>query len=260
MVSYETLLLSAGAITTVTLNRPAALNALNATMLRELEEVFAGIAADAGVRVVLLTGAGEKAFCAGADIREFESTDARSGEQLALRGQRAFNNVATCKKPVLACINGFALGGGCELALACTLRLASTSARLGQPEIKLGLLPGFGGTQRLPRLIGAPAALRMILTGRMVDAAEALRLGLVDELHAPADLMREATALAETIAASAPLAAAAALQAVLGGEGRSLEDGLAHEARLFGQLSASEDKREGVAAFAAKRPAVFTGR
>jgi enoyl-CoA hydratase len=177
-MAYETLLLVVeGRVATVTLNRPKVLNALNAAMFRELDECFAALAEDDAVRVVLLRGAGGKAFAAGADIGELAAVDAGSGEALAERGQRVFRRIETMGKPVIACIDGFALGGGCELAMACTLRLASEAARLGQPEIKLGLVPGYGGTQRLPRLVGRGAALKMLLTGAMVDAAEALRIG-----------------------------------------------------------------------------------
>ena len=169
----------------VTLDRPKVLNALNYLSMTELEQVFLDIQQNADVRVVLITGAGEKAFVAGADIRELSPLSALEGEQAATRGQRIFSLIENCGKPVIACINGFALGGGCELALACTLRIASSTARLGQPEVKIGIIPGYGGTQRLPRLIGKGAALKMILTGEAISAAEALRLGLVDEVVAP---------------------------------------------------------------------------
>lgn len=259
--TYETLLLSyEGPVATVTLNRPAVLNALNAQVFDDLESAFTTLAANAAVRVILLTGAGEKAFAAGADIAELATTDAALGERLALRGQAVFRLMETCGKPVVACINGFALGGGCELALACTLRLASETARLGQPEVKLGLLPGYGGTQRLPRLVGRSAALKLLLTGEMIDAKEALRIGLVDEVVPATDLLPRAHALAQSIAAQAPLALAACLDAVDRGLGLSLEDGFALEASLFGRLSDSEDKHEGVAAFLAKRKPVWTGR
>src|SRR6202522_4328370 len=173
-------------IAVVTLDRPKVLNALNHRSMTELEEVFLDIRQNAAIRAVLLTGAGEKAFVAGADIRELATLSALEGEQVTSRGQRIFNLIENCGKPVIACINGFALGGGCELALACTLRIANWSARLGQPEVKIVIIPGYGGTQRLPRLIGRGAALKMILTGEPVSAAEALRLGLVDEVVEPA--------------------------------------------------------------------------
>jgi enoyl-CoA hydratase len=259
-MAYETLLLEAeGRVATVTLNRPKVLNALNAAMFRELDECFAVLAEDDGVRVVLLRGAGGKAFAAGADIGELAAVDAGAGEALAERGQRVFRRIETMGKPVIACIDGFALGGGCELAMACTLRLASEAARLGQPEIKLGLVPGYSGTQRLPRLVGRGAALKMLLTGAMVDAAEALRIGLVDEVVA-GDLMERARELAETIAAMPPLAVAAAMEAVGRGADMPLDEAMALEAGIFGRLCGTEDKREGTRAFLEKRSAVWVGR
>ena len=264
--TYETVLLSiegGGPVATVTLNRPDVLNALNAQLFHDLETVFTLLTANAAVRAIVLTGAGPKAFAAGADIAELSQTgsqtDAASGEQLALRGQAVFRKVETCGKPVIAAINGFALGGGCELAMACTLRLASDAARLGQPEIKLGLIPGYGGTQRLPRLVGRSAALKLILTGEIVPAAEALRIGLIDEVVPAAGLLTRAHALASSIAAQAPLAVAAALEVVDAGEGLPLQQALTLEAGSFGRLSNSADKHEGVAAFLEKRPATFTG-
>ena len=220
VTTYETLLLElAGAIATVTLNRPKVLNALNAQVFNDLEAAFTKLAGDAAVRVILLTGAGEKAFAAGADIGEIAAADAASGEALARRGHAVMRLMETCGKPVIACVNGFALGGGCELALACTMRLASQTARLGTPEIKLGLIPGYGGTQRLPRLIGPAAALRMLLTGAMVPADEAMRLGLVDGVVPPAELMAAGRALALELSLQAPLAMAAGIRAVREGAG-----------------------------------------
>jgi enoyl-CoA hydratase len=258
--TFDTLLLDYEApIAIVTLNRPQVLNALNAQVFNDLERAFTILAADPTVRVILLTGAGEKAFAAGADIKELSQTDDASGERLALRGQSVFASIETCGKPVIACINGFALGGGCELALACTLRIASETARLGQPEVKLGLIPGYGGTQRLPRLVGPSAALRLILTADIIPAAEALRIGLVDEVVPAATLLDAARALALRIAAQAPLAVAASMEAVRQGADLPLAEALALEARIFGRLSGSVDKREGVAAFLEKRAATFTG-
>src|SRR5438270_505000 len=182
-MAYETLLLSIDSnVATVTLNRPKVLNALNQAMLHELEELFTELDLHRDVQVILLRGAGEKAFAAGADISELADADGSTGEQLAGRAHRILRRIETMGKPVIACINGFALGGGCELAMACTLRLANPAARLGQPEIKLGLIPGYGGTQRLPRLVGRGAALKLLLTAAIIDASEALRIGLVDEL------------------------------------------------------------------------------
>ena len=258
---FETLLLAYdGPVATVTLNRPQVLNALNYQVFTELERAVTILAADPTVRVILLTGAGEKAFAAGADIKELASTDDASGERLALRGQGILAQMERCGKPVIACINGFALGGGCELALACTFRIASETARLGQPEVKLGLIPGYGGSQRLPRLVGPAAALRLILTADIIPAAEALRIGLVDEVVPAAALLETARALALRIAAQAPLAVAASMEAVRQGEDLPLDEALALEARIFGRLSVTADKHEGVAAFLEKRPAVFIGK
>ena len=260
-MAYETLQLAVdGPVATVTLNRPKVLNALNAAMFRELDELFAELAVDDGVRVVLLRGAGGKALAAGADIGELVDADAASGELLAGSNQRVLRRIETMGKPVIACIDGFALGGGCELAMACTLRLAGEGARLGQPEIKLGLVPGYGGTQRLPRLVGRGAALKMLLTGAMVDAAEALRIGLVDEVVPAEKLMERAAELARLIAGMPPLAVAAAIEAVDRGADLPLDQALALEATIFGRLCGTEDKREGTRAFLEKRAAVWVGR
>jgi enoyl-CoA hydratase len=263
-MAYETLLLAIhGPVATVTLNRPRVLNALNAAMLLELDEVFTALSADAAIRAVLLCGAGGKAFAAGADISELVATDADTGEQMARRGQRVFRRIETLGKPVIACIDGFALGGGCELAMACTLRLGSERARLGQPEIKLGILPGYGGTQRLPRLVGQSTALKMILTGAMIDAVKALHIGLLDEVIAgdsDAALMARAHELAGLIATMPPLAIAASLEAVDQGADLPLDEAIALEASIFGRLCATEDKREGTAAFLEKRTALWVGR
>jgi enoyl-CoA hydratase len=260
-MAYETLQVTIEEqVATVTLSRPKVLNALNAAMFRELEEAFAALADNDDVRVVLLRGAGGKAFAAGADIAELAGTDAVSGEVLAKCGQRVFRRIETLGKPVIACIEGFALGGGCELAMACTLRLASESARLGQPEIKLGLIPGYGGSQRLPRLVGKGAALKMLLTGAIVDAAEALRIGLVDEVLPPEKLMERAAELASQIAEMPSLAVAAAIEAVGRGADLRLDEALVLEATIFGRLCGTEDKREGTAAFLEKRRAIWVGR
>ena len=262
-MSYETLLLTVESqVATVTLSRPKVLNAMNKVMFREMGELFAALADDAQVRVILLRGAGGKAFAAGTDIGELVDADAATGTLIAERAQRVFRNIETLGKPVIACIDGYALGGGCELAMACTLRLAGESARLGQPEIKLGLIPGYGGTQRLPRLVGQGAALKMLLTGAMVDAAEALRIGLVDEV-VPGDsdaLTTRANELATLIAGMPPLAVAAAIEAVGRGADLPLDEAIALEARIFGGLCGTEDKREGTQAFLEKRAAVWVGR
>ena len=258
---YETLLYAVDHhIATITLNRPQVLNALNAKVFDELEHIFTDMDRNSAVRVLLITGSGEKAFAAGADISELARTTAATGQQMALRGQAVFSLITDCGKPVIALINGFALGGGLELALACTLRLASSTARLGQPEIKLGILPGYGGTQRLPRLIGPSAALRLLLTGDMISADEAHRIGLVDEVHLPDHLLARGQALATQIASAAPLAIAGTLEAVHRGAHVHLHEGLRVEAEIFGQLCETEDKAEGTAAFLAKRTPHFHGR
>ena len=247
-------------VATVTLSRPQVLHALNTRMFDELEQVFLQLAADAEVRVILLTGAGEKAFAAGADIKEIAGLDAAEGETKARRGQGVFRLIETCGKPVIACIHGFALGGGCELAMACTLRLAGDTARLGQPEVKLGLIPGYGGTQRLPRLVGQPAALKLLLTGEIIGAAEALRIGLVDEVIAAERLMDRANELAKKIADMAPLAVTGCLEAVRRGSEAGLDEALGIEAEVFGRLCGTEDKAEGTTAFLEKRSPVWRGR
>ncbi len=247
-------------IAVVTLDRPKVLNALNHLSMTELEQVFLDIRQNAEVRAVLLTGAGEKAFVAGADIRELAPLTPLEGEQAAARGQRVFSLIENCGKPVIACINGFALGGGCELALACTLRIASSNARLGQPEVKIGIIPGYGGTQRLPRLIGKGAALKMILTGEAITAAEALRLGLVDEVVEPDQLLARAEQIAQTIAAVAPLAVRDSIRAVNAGYDLPLASGLELEASLFGLACSTSDKAEGTQAFLEKRAPNWSGK
>jgi enoyl-CoA hydratase len=244
----------------VTLDRPEVLNALNARTLDELDSAFGDLAHDPSVRVILLAGAGDRAFAAGADIRELETLSAKDGHAFALRGQGLFRRIETLRKPVIACLQGFALGGGCELAMACTLRLAADNARLGQPEVKLGILCGYGGTQRLPRLVGRGAALKLLLTGAVIDAHEALRIGLVDEVVPAGQLMQRAEALALEIAANAPLAVAETLCAVDEGLDLALDLALEREAAHFGRLSATADKAEGVRAFLAKRKPVWQGK
>ena len=244
----------------ITIDRPKVLNALNQLSMTELEHVFLDLRQNDAVRAVLLTGAGEKAFVAGADIGELASLSPLEGERLAARGQRIFHLIETCGQPVIACINGFALGGGCELALACTLRIASSNARLGQPEVKIGIIPGYGGTQRLPRLIGKGAALKMILTGEAISAAEALRLGLVDEVVEAAQLLPRAEQIAQTIAGMAPLAVRDAIRAVNSGYDLPLASGLELEASLFGLSCSTSDKAEGARAFLEKRAPQWSGK
>lgn len=247
-------------ITTVTVNRPKTLNALNRRTLEELDGLFASLASDDRVKGVVLTGAGDKAFVAGADIRELQGLDAEAGRALSERGQRVFDRIEWLGKPVVAAVNGFALGGGCELALACHLRVAAENASLGTPEVKLGLICGYGGTQRLPRLVGRGAALEILLTGERVSASDALRLGLVNRVVPQDALLDEATSLLRMMIANGPLALKATLEAVAGGLDRPLAEAQEGEAQLFGELCATEDAREGTGAFLEKRPARFQGR
>ena len=260
-MSYENILLERSeAVAQITLNRPKVLNALNRALFIELDAALDEIAADGAIRAVILTGAGEKAFAAGADIQELAQVDAVTGQKLALDGQRVFSKLENLGKPVIAAINGFALGGGCELAMSATIRIAGENAKLGQPEVKLGLLPGYGGSQRLPRLVGKGAALKLILTGEMIPAAEALRIGLVDEVVPAGELLPRARAIAATIASMAPVAVRQSIAAVNAGYDLPLEQALVHEAALFGICCATEDKAEGTAAFLEKRAPVWKGK
>ncbi|HKF47498.1 MAG TPA: enoyl-CoA hydratase-related protein [Terracidiphilus sp.] len=247
-------------IARITLDRPKVRNALNAALFAELAAAFEDLAADPAIRVILLAGAGGRAFAAGADVGELAAAASEEdGKAFALRGQQVFRDIETLGKPVIACIQGFALGGGCELAMACSFRIAADDARLGLPEVKLGVIPGYGGTQRLPRLIGRGAALKLLLTGAVIDANEALHIGLVDEVVPAAELMPRAEELAQIIAANAPLAVAAALRVVEEGLGLPLDFALQHEAEHFGRLSATADKAEGTRAFLDKRKPQWKG-
>lgn len=260
-MQYENILLEIrGGIAVLTLNRPKVLNALNAALLAELDAALDGLAADGAVRAVILTGAGEKAFAAGADIQELAALSAVDGQALAARGQRIFSKLESLGKPVVAAVNGFALGGGCELAMAASVRIASEAAKLGQPEVKLGLIPGYGGSQRLPRLVGKGAALKLLLTGEIISAAEALRIGLVDEIVPAAELIPRARALAEAMASVAPIAVRQCLAAVHAGYDLPLDEALAHEAALFGICCGTADKAEGTRAFLEKRQAQWQGK
>jgi enoyl-CoA hydratase len=244
----------------VTLDRPNVLNALNSQTLEELDRAFGEMAMDTSIRVILLTGAGGRAFAAGADIKELSELTAEEGHAFSLRGQAVLRGIETLGKPVIACIQGFALGGGCELAMACTIRLAADDAKLGQPEVKLGLIAGYGGSQRLPRLVGRGGALKLLLTGAIVDANEALRLGLVDDVIPAAQLMERAEALALAIAANAPLAVKETLFSVNEGIDLPLDLALMREAVRFGHVCGTEDQAEGTAAFLEKRPPAWKGK
>jgi len=260
-MAYENLLYEVkDQIATITFNRPKVLNALNRKTVEELGDVLNRSREDANVRVLILTGAGEKSFVAGADINELAQRTPVDGKDFSLFGQEIFHRLETMGKPSIAAINGFALGGGCELALSCTMRIASRNARLGQPEVKLGILPGYGGSQRLPRLCGKGAAHELILTGEMISADEALRIGLVNHVVEPAELMPAAESIAKKIIANAPLAVKFAMEAVEHGMEMPQEEGLFLEATLFGLCCATEDMREGTRAFIEKRPPQFKGK
>ena len=259
-MTYGTLLYeSRNAIAYVTINRPDKLNALNRQVMEELLACFQALQQDPDVRVVILTGSGEKAFVAGADLNELAPQTAVEGKETSQFGQQVFNLIENLGKPVIAAINGFALGGGCELAMACTLRVAAETARLGQPEVKLGLIPGYGGSQRLPRLVGKCRALELIMTGETVTAPEAHRLGLVNQVVPAAELLVATEKLAQKIIANAPLAIKFALEAVNRGMEMSAAEGQCLEAALFGQCCSTADMKEGTRAFLEKRPPKFTG-
>jgi len=260
-MAFDNLLLERdGAIAIVTINRPKVLNALNSQTVDELRRVMLDLKRDDEVRAIVLTGAGEKSFVAGADINELAVQTPTGGREHALTGQHVFDVIDNLGKPVIAAINGFALGGGCELAMACTLRIAADSARLGQPEINLGLIPGYAGTQRLPRLIGKGKAMEMILTGAPIDAGEALRIGLVNRVVPAAELMSEARTLAAQLAASAPIALRYIINAVNKGMETPFAEACQYEATLFGLIASTDDMREGTKAFLEKRKPVFKGK
>jgi enoyl-CoA hydratase/carnithine racemase len=249
-----------GAIAYVTLNRPKVMNALSHATWEDLEAAFSDARDDDAVRGVILTGAGDKAFIAGADISELAHVTAIQAEQSSVYGQRVLTLIENLGKPVIAAVNGFALGGGCETAMACTIRVASENAKFGQPEVKLGLIPGGGGTQRMPRLVGKGRALQLILTGDIISAQEAYRIGLVNEVVPAADLILRAEAILKQILSNAPLAVKYSLEAVNKGLETSQTEGLSLEASLFGLCAGTEDKTEGTQAFLQKRPAQFHAR
>lgn len=249
-----------GPIAYVTLNRPKVMNALNKATINELRAAFEDARDDSAVRGVILTGAGEKAFAAGADISEIANNTAVEAEQATRRGQALTDLIENLGKPVIAAVNGFALGGGCELAMACTIRVAAESARLGQPEVKLGVIPGYGGTQRLPRLVGKGRALKLILSGGIIDAAEAYRIGLVDELEPYAHLIERAETVLKNIITNAPLSVKYAIEAVNKGLETSVAEGLLLEASLFAICASTDDKKEGTSAFLEKRAPKFQGK
>jgi enoyl-CoA hydratase len=260
-MAFENLLVEqSGAVAVVTVNRPKVLNALNAPTLDELRRAALDMKRDDSVRVVVLTGAGEKAFIAGADINELAVQTPVSGREHALQGQHVFDLFENLGKPVIAAINGYALGGGCELAMACTLRIAADTAKIGQPEINLGIIPGYAGTQRLARLVGKGKAMELILTGAQISAAEAERIGLVNRVAPAAALMTEVRALAASLASNAPIAMRYIINAINKGLEMPFAEACVFEATLFGLVAATEDMKEGTRAFLEKRKAEFKGK
>ncbi|MEW5995647.1 MAG: enoyl-CoA hydratase-related protein, partial [Candidatus Zixiibacteriota bacterium] len=243
----------------VTINRERALNALNRETVGELQQLFSSYWSDDAIKVVIITGAGEKAFVAGADITELADLNMRTGTELAAHGQYLMKTIQNFPKPVIAAINGFALGGGCELAMACDIRLASEKAKLGQPEVNLGIIPGYGGTQRLARLVGKGKAMQLILTGDMIDAQEAYRIGLVEEVYPPDQLMEKALEMARAICARGPIAVRTAKECINRGLDVNLTAGCDLEKANFGQTCGTGDKNEGMKAFLEKREPRFTG-
>ena len=246
-----------GGIRTITINRPDKLNALNVATVAELSTAIADTAGDDAIKAVIITGAGDKAFVAGADISELQSLGPVEAKEFALRGQAVFRGLERLTKPVIAAVNGYALGGGCELAMACHIRVAASNAIFGQPEVKLGLIPGYGGTQRLPRLIGRGRALEILLTGKNVNAEEALRIGLVNAVCEPAELKGVVAGILKAMMANGPLAVSHCIEAVTSGLDMGLDDGCLLEATLFGVGAASEQMREGTTAFLEKRKPDF---
>jgi enoyl-CoA hydratase len=260
-MNYETLLWELeDRIAVVTVNRPKVLNALNAVVVRELQDVCNRVETDDSIGALILTGVGEKAFVAGADISELAKLEPTGARDFCLRGQKLCNHLTHMPKPVIAAVNGFALGGGCEIAMACQIRIASENAKFGQPEVKLGIIPGYGGTQRLPRLIGLGRAIEWLTTGAMMDAAEAYRIGLVNRVTAPAELIPTARSIAREIFKVGPMAVRYTLEAANKGLEMSLDDGLNLEATLFGLSIATSDSKEGLSAFLEKRQANFSGK
>ena len=258
---FENLLVARdGAVAVLTINRPQSLNALTRQTLSELGEALAALRADASVRCIIITGAGERAFIAGADINELAVLVPSHAREIALAGQQLFSAIETLGKPVIAAINGFALGGGCELAMACTLRIAADTARLGQPEINLGIIPGYAGTQRLARLVGKATAMELILTGMQIPADEALRIGLVNRVVPAAELMAQVRALAAELAAKPAVAVRYCIDAINEGLEMPFAEGCRHEAALFGLVTTTDDMREGTKAFLEKRKPEFKGK
>ena len=244
----------------ITLNRPKAMNALNWQTIQELKTAFDAAKNDPSIAGIILTGSGDKAFIAGADIAELSQITGEQAGKFSEKGQNVLSFIETLGKPVIAAVNGFALGGGCETAMACTIRVAVEHAKFGQPEVKLGIIPGYGGTQRLPRLVGKGRAMQLILTGDLIDAHEALRIGLVNEVVSPADLISRCEAILKQICANAPLAIRYSIDAVNEGIETDLSSGLKLEAKYFALAVGTEDRKEGTAAFVQKRSPHFQGK
>lgn len=260
-MAYQNLIIERkNTVSIVFINRPDKLNALNTQTMIDLKAAITELNADESVAAIILTGKGEKAFVAGADISELNKLDMISGKKFAEAGQEVFNMLENSEKPVIAAVNGFALGGGCELALACHIRIASENAKFGQPEVNLGIIPGYGGTQRLTRLINSGRAMEYILTGDMIDAREAFRLGLVNKIFTQAELLEKTIEMAEKIAAKAPIAVKFAIRAINAANEMGASDGQSFEAALFGACCGTEDSKEGTAAFLEKRKAEFKGK
>ncbi|HYL80116.1 MAG TPA: enoyl-CoA hydratase-related protein [Candidatus Acidoferrum sp.] len=260
-MTYQTLLFEVkDGVAVVTINRPDKLNALNDQVMAELADAAERIATDPGIKGAILTGSGPKSFVAGADISDLAKQGPFDGKARAMRGQGVLRRLETCGKPVIAAVNGFALGGGCELAMACHIRIASENAKFGQPEVKLGISPGYGGTQRLPRLVGKGVAMQLILTAEMIDAAEAYRIGLVNKVVPANELMAESEKMLRGILSMGPLAVRLSMEAIDHGLEMTLDEGLLLEANHFGLLAATQDTKEGLSAFLEKRPAKFTGK
>ncbi len=261
MSTYENLLLEKeDGIALVTVNRPKVLNALNGQTFQELNDLFDALENDEEVAVIVVTGSGKKSFVAGADINELTELTAQEGQQLAERGQKVFSKIENFKKPVIAAINGFALGGGLEFALACHIRIAATEAKLGLPETKLGLIPGYGGTQRLARLVGKGIAIELVLNAGMIDSERASKIGLLNKVVDGADLLATAKGMAKNIMNNGPLAVSMAIEAINLGLETTIERGLKHESHIFGLLCSTEDKKEGTSAFLEKRKPEFKNR
>lgn len=259
-MGYENLILEYQEhVAILKINRPKALNALNSATLHELSQAFSQIANDEGVRVVLLTGSGEKAFVAGADVAEMRDMNTQQARRFSQLGHRVMNQIENLAQPVIAVVNGFALGGGTELTLACDLRLAAEKAKFGQPEVTLGILAGFGGTQRLVRLVGSGRASEILFTGDMLDAQEAYRIGLVNRVYSQADLMSHALTLAHKIASRAPIGVRLTKSAIQKGQNMDIITGQAYEAEVFGEVFSTQDQKEGCSAFLEKRQANFSG-